>query len=114
MVKELGRSLGKMSINFGSGGATQQYGDVGSSGQAWNNVYGSRSKNTWYQNTTGRPIQLAIGHHRNAHLRVGPANNNYVEVVHTGGDYSESMNEPIVPVNHYYHSEDKRTWTEFR
>ena len=118
MVKELGRSSGKMSINFKEGGiaagVTQQYGDVGSSGQVWTNVFSNRSATTWYQNTTGKPIQLAIGHHRDAHLWIGPATNNYVEVVHTGGDYSESMNEAIVPVNHYYQSEDKRTWTEFR
>ena len=101
-----------MSINFGSGGATQQYGGVGSSGQTWQTV--SRNNNTWYQNTTGRPIQIGIGLFSSKHIHIGPATNNYVEVVHTGGDYSESMNEPIVPVNHYYHSEDKRTWTEFR
>ena len=101
-----------MSINFGDGSSTQRYGGVGSSGQVWTTV--SRNNNTWYQNTTGRPIQLAIGHHRDAHIWVGPATNNYVEIVHTGGDYSESMNEPIIPVNHYYQSEDKRDWTEFR
>ena len=39
-----------MSIVFGSGGATQQYGGVGSSGQTWQTV--SRNNNTWYQNTT--------------------------------------------------------------
>ena len=101
-----------MSINFGSGGATQQYGGVGSSGQVWTTV--SRSNNTWYQNTTGRPIQIGIGLFSSKHIHIGPATNNYVEVVHTGSDDSEAMNEAIVPVNHYYHSEDKRTWTEFR
>ena len=48
-----------MSINF-SGGHVQQYGDVGSCGQYWQNVVNSRSNNTWYQNTTGRPIQLGV------------------------------------------------------
>ena len=103
-----------MSISFGDGGSTQQYGGVGSSGQAWNNVFSNRSNNTWYQNTTGRPIQIAIGLLTSRHIHIGPATNNYVEIVHTGGDYSESMNEPIIPVNHYYQSEDKRDWTEFR
>ena len=32
-----------MSINFGDGSSTQQYGGVGSSGQAWNNVFSNRS-----------------------------------------------------------------------
>ena len=101
-----------MSINFGSGGATQQYGGVGSSGQVWTTV--SRSNNTWYQNTTGRPIQIGIGLFSSKHIHIGPATNNYVEVVHTGSDPSEAMNGAIIPVNHYYRTDGKRTWTEFR
>ncbi len=103
-----------MSIYFGDGGSWQRYGDVGSSGQTWTNVFSNRSANTWYQNTTGKPIQLAIGHHRDAHIWVGTSTVNYVEIVHTGGDYSESMNEPIIPHGQYYQSGDKRDWTEFR
>ena len=103
-----------MSINFGDGGSTQQYGGVGSSGQAWNNVFSSRNNNTWYQNTTGRPIQIAIGLLTSRHIHIGPATNNYVEVIHTGGDHSEAMNGAIIPVNHYYRTDGKRTWTEFR
>ena len=101
-----------MSINFGSGGATQQYGGVGSSGQTWQTV--SRNNNTWYQNTTGRPIQIAIGLLTSRHIYIGPSTSNYVEVIHTGSDPSEAMNGAIIPVNHYYQSEDNSDWTEFR
>jgi len=103
-----------MSINFGDGSSTQQYGGVGSSGQAWNNVFSNRSNNTWYQNTTGRPIQIAIGLLTSRHIHIGPATNNYVEVVHTGSDHSEAMNGAIIPQGHYYRTDGKRTWTEFR
>ena len=101
-----------MSISFGDGSSTQQYGGVGSSGQVWTTV--SRSNNTWYQNTTGWPIQIGIGLFSSKHIHIGPATNNYVEVVHTGSDPSEAMNGAIIPVNHYYRTDGKRTWTEFR
>ena len=79
-----------MSINFGDGSSTQQYGGAGSSGQNWTTV--SRSNNTWYQNTTGRPIMLAVGMYTSKTLRVGSATNNYADIVSTGGDPSEAMN----------------------
>ena len=101
-----------MSIIFGDGGSTQQYGGVGSSGQVWKTV--SRSNNTWYQNTTNRPIQVAVGLHSSKHLRVGSSTSNYIDVIHTGGDASEAMNGAIVPTNHYYQTDGYRTWTELR
>ena len=101
-----------MSINFGEGGATQQYAGAGSSGQNWTTV--SRSNNTWYQNTTGRPIMLAVGMFTSKTLRVGSATNNYADIISTGGDPSEAMNEPVVPINHYYWTNGYRTWTEMR
>lgn len=103
-----------MSINFGDGSSTQQYGGAGSSGQNWSDVESSRSNNTWYQNTTGRPMMLGIGMLTNKTLRVGSATNNYANVISTGGDPSEAMNEAIVPVNHYYWTNGKRTWSEMR
>ena len=102
-----------MSINFGSGGATQQYGGVGSSGQVWTTSI-SRSNNTWYQNTTGRPIQIAIGLFTSKHIHIGPSTSNYVEVIHTGSDPSEAMNGAIVPDDHYYQTDGARDWTELR
>jgi hypothetical protein len=39
--------------------STQVYGSVGI-GQTWQNVLGSRSMNTTYTNSTGKPIQLSI------------------------------------------------------
>ena len=104
-----------MSIVFKSPIHTQDYAGPGSdSTHSWSDYMSSRSNNTWYQNTTGAAIQIGIGLFTSKHIYIGPATNNYVEVVHTGGDYSESMNEPIIPVNHYYQSGDKRDWTEFR
>ena len=101
-----------MSINFGDGSSTQQYADVGSSGQTWQTV--SRSDNTWYQNTTGRPIQLGIGLLTSRYIYIGSSTSNYVEVIATGGDHSEALNGHFVPVNHYYKTNGYRTWTEFR
>ena len=101
-----------MSIYFGDGSSTQQYGGAGSSGQNWTTV--GRNNNTWYQNTTGRPIMLAVGMFTSKTLRVGSATNNYADIVSTGGDPSEAMNEPVVPVNHYYWTNGYRTWTEMR
>ena len=101
-----------MSIYFGDGSSTQQYGGVGSSGQTWQTV--SRSNNTWYQNTTGRPIQLGIGLYTSRYIRVGSSTGSYVDIIGTGGDPSEAMNGAVVPVNHYYQTNGYRTWTEFR
>lgn len=101
-----------MSINFGEGGATQQYAGAGSSGQNWTTV--SRSNNTWYQNTTGRPIQLGVALLKERWLQIGSSTSNYVQVVSTGGDPSEAMNGCFVPVNHYWRTNGKRTWSEFR
>lgn len=102
-----------MSINF-SGGHVQQYGDVGSCGQTWSNVEPNRSNNTWYQNTTGRPIQLGVALLKDRWLQIGSSTSNYVQVVGTGSDPSEAMNGCFVPVNHYWRTNGKRTWSEFR
>ena len=114
MVIELGRSFVKMAIIYISHSTTKgsHYGAVGSCGHTWQTV--SRSNNTWYQNTTNRPIQVAVGLFTNKHLRVGSATNNYVDVIHTGNDHSEAMNGAIVPNNHYYQTDGYRTWTELR
>ena len=95
-----------------SGTVTQYNAAIGTSDHSWQTV--SRSNNTWYQNTTNRPIQVAVGLHSSKHLRVGSSTGNYIDVIHTGGDASEAMNGAIVPQGHYYQTDGKRTWTEFR
>ena len=99
-----------MSIIFGSGGATQQYGGVGSSGQTWQTV--SRNNNTWYQNTTGRPMQIAPGMLTSSALYIGRSTTTYAMVVATGGDHSEAMNGAIVPNGWYYWMDRIRTYSE--
>ena len=100
-----------MSIYFGDGSATQTYAGVASAGQYWRSV--SRSANTWYQNTQGHPIQMGVGLQRNSSVYVGPSTSSYVTVVSNGGDHSEEMNCPIVPVNYYYRFTSVRTYAEF-
>ena len=107
-----------MTIQFRRSGttSTQDAASVGTGGQSWAkySVGGNRSNNTWYQNTTNGPIQVAVGVFSNKHLRVGSATNNYIDVIHTGNDASEAMNGAIVPNNHYYQTDGYRTWTELR
>ena len=128
-VLELGRSLRvtKMPINFKNAGTqtdmdigVQYYGNAGDTDNNIQRWYerGSgitRGNNTWYQNTTGRPIQLGIGMHTSKDLRMKDQNNaNNIVVAGTGGDPSESGNLPICPVGHYYCTTGYRTWSEFR
>lgn len=100
-----------MSIIFGEGGATQDYAGVASAGQYWQSP--SRNANTWYQNTQGHPIQIGVGLLRNSSVYVGSSTSNYVTVVTNGGDHSEEMNCPIVPVSYYFRFTSKRTYAEF-
>lgn len=82
----------------------------GDHGQIWHNP--GRANGTWYQNSTGRPIQIAPGMLTNSPLYIGPATNNYVLVVATGGDHSEAMNGAIVPNAWYYWMSRIRTYSE--
>ena len=87
-------------------------------GQTWQNVTNSRSKNTWYQNTTGRPIQLfLIEIWSGNRVDIGPSTTNYVTL--DNRDYDSDLDNgtfPIVPVNHYYRSLDSfgQGWFELR
>ena len=76
-----------MTINFSRGGteSTQEAAAVGSGTQTWSkySVGSTRSNNTWYQNTTGRPIQLAIGLlDDGAKIYVGPSTGSYLSLIH--------------------------------
>ena len=95
-----------------SGTVTQYNAAIGTSDHSWQTV--SRSNNTWYQNTTGHPIQLAIGLLTSKQIWIGTSTSSYIQVVGTGSDNSEAMNGAIVPDDHYYKTDGYRTWTEFR
>ena len=90
-------------------------------GQTWQNVASSRSNNTVYQNTTGRPIQVVISHGPNGtstqDIQVSSDNSTYITLATLGLDASESTNTFTVPDNYYYKSVGslpQRTWVELR
>ena len=92
-----------------------------SAGQTWQNVLGSRSNNTVFQNTTGRPIQVAISHGPTGNttqlIQVSADNSTYINICQLGFDASESASCFIVPNNHYYKTVGNlplRTWSELR
>jgi len=66
-------------------------------GQTWQNVTGSRTDGTSYQNTTGRPIFAAI--YTNDNVEVSDDNSNWTTVV---GPSSAVVVSIIVPNNWYY------------
>ena len=75
----------------------------------------ARNNNTWYSNSTGRPMMVCIGMFTSKNIKVRSANSgNGSTIVATGGDPSESGNFPICPVGHYYCTTGYRTWSEFR
>ncbi len=74
----------------------------------------SRSDNTWYSNSTGRPMMVCIGLHTSRDIRVRSANSgNGARVVWSGGDPSESSNCFIVKHGDDYKTTGARTWSEF-
>jgi len=93
-------------------------------GQTWQNVSDSRSANTSYQNTTGKPIMVSISHtSSNVRLQVSTNDSTWVDV---GGMNGPSANDApstsgIVPNNHYYRLGGgagtvgtRRVWAELR
>ena len=106
-------------------------------GQTWQNVIGSRAKRTTYQNTTGRPIVVAVSfvspfssvlqlwtHSASANILV----DGVMIIQGDGGDYysaSAYINHPanvsaIIAPNYYYQLYDPNNdvtiqyWTELR
>lgn len=106
-------------------------------GQTWQNVIGSRAKRTTYQNTTGRPIVVAVSfvspfssvlqlwtHSASANILV----DGVMVIQADGGDYysaSAYVNHPanvtaIITPNYYYQLYDPNNdvtvnyWTELR
>ena len=90
-------------------------------GQTWQNVASSRSNNTAFQNTTGRPIQVCISFTSDGsttlNVQVSSDNSTYITLATIGHDPSESATSFIVPNNHYYKTVGSltiRTWVELR
>ena len=70
-------------------------------GQSWVDVSGTRSGNTSYQNTTGRPIMLAIRASNSGYVQVSTNGSAWVTVATcSGANPGESF--VIVPPGHYY------------
>ena len=94
-------------------------------GQTWQSFSTSnRVNNTWYQNTTSLPIQVAIncrggnGGGEPA-IYVGTATNSFITIAtwpSNDGEYERSSFSFIVPVNHYYKltSGTRIHWSELR
>ena len=91
-------------------------------GQTWQDMSGSRTSNTAYQNTTGRPIQISVGWSlsNTAEIKVSSDGTTYVTVTYTS--YSSDYHDVapiIIPDDHYYKLEGTGTitigrWAELR
>jgi len=87
-------------------------------GQTWQDVLSSRSASTSYQNTTGKPIMVAISYIGSADpaIRVSSDNSTWVGLVKSSG--SVNMGDQfIVPDNWYYRCDTNSTinyWAELR
>jgi hypothetical protein len=94
-------------------------------GQTWQNVLSSRSKNTWFQNTAGRPIQAVISIRadgiNDGRVQVATdssSSSTYIDIAILGFDSSESGTTITIPNNYYYRYTSTgtviRTWCELR
>lgn len=93
-------------------------GDLGW-GQAWEDLIGSRSPNTSYRNTTGRPIMVSVGwlNTGNAQFQVSTNNSSWVNVFRNNTSVAASSGTAIVPPNHYYRTNTAvaiYNWSELR
>ena len=77
-------------------------------GQTWQDVSGSRNEGTSYQNTTGKPIQLAVTIEGSANsssvawLQVSVNNSTWLTVCIGVTSSIEATGFPIIPPNWYY------------
>lgn len=86
-------------------------------GQAWSAP--TRSLGNWYQNTTGRPIQIVIRSDKPHRIRLGTSTSSYVIAGTDNNDMSETDVGLIVPDGGFYMVEsgqefDQATWIELR
>ena len=90
-------------------------------GQTWQNMAGSRSVGTSYQNTTGRPIMVSICtlSVNRTNFQVSTDNSTWVTVGSLAGYGNigdEKSSQIIVPDNHYYRATggSLSIWAELR
>lgn len=89
--------------------------------QTWQNVSGSRSKSTNYQNTTGKPIQVAITDSDSSNYEIQCSDDaaTWVAVGKVGSaGTNETVTIFVVPDDHYYRinggSGAANLWAELR
>ena len=76
------------------------YSQVIGLGQTWQDVSGSRAVSTSYQNTTGKPIYVALGASTGTRpVEVSSDISTWVQIGQTGNGTSNSF---VVPNNYYY------------
>lgn len=100
--------------------ATKKYVDDNAVGvgQTWQDVTSSRAAGTTYQNTTGKPIMIAIFDSKSSSRRVQASTDGstWVDIGNINGDnYTSSYN--IIPDGHYYRVSGTTTigkWAELR
>ena len=84
-------------------------------GQTWQNVLGSRTSGTSYQNTTDRPIQVAVGANNTAMTFQVSANNSTWVTITTTATNSPSGTACVIPVSWYYRATGGIAyWSELR
>ena len=86
-------------------------------GQTWQALTSSRSATTAYQNTTTRPIQVAITASSGGDVQVSTNGSTWVTIQNDMGIGGSSRNTIafIVPVNHYYRiTSTFEYWSELR
>lgn len=81
----------------------------------------SRSSGTWYQNTTGKPIMVAVSLCVQGYAYVGPSTSSYTTVFSMGsasgcGPFEQTAMSFIVPDNYYYQASVRNllAWAELR
>lgn len=87
--------------------------------QTWQDVSASRTRNTSYQNTTGRAIQVNISGSSAATVQTSSNGSTWVSLGVLGAPGAFAMAfTPIIPDQHYYRvnggSIDPSTWVELR
>jgi len=71
-------------------------------GQTWQDVSGSRSSGTTYQNTTGKPIQVSLNYQNagNENFQISSDGSTFLDIAKFDDDAENFTG--IVPNNHYY------------
>lgn len=118
-VKITGGSNGEVLTTDGSGNLSWAVAPSLGVNQTWQDVSGSRSSATWYQNTTGKPIYLSIwiAVAGTGLVYVGPSTSSYVSITQDDGDSGEwSHWTGVIPIDNYYQLPNGpiNSWCELR